>query len=134
MTKSSLDVSLSFSEGGFPFANSSGFTATTLQLTGLNGSPDYLLDLATDDLIIQPGWYAAILLNSAGCPGVGAAVHGSTFGQGPILFPLFMTYSLCCGDCGDNDLDQDMICDSEDECTDKNALNYDDPANEPCEY
>ena len=127
-------VALSFSEGGFPFANSSGFTATTLQLTGLNGSPDYLLDLATDDLIIQPGWYAAILLNSAGCPGVGAAVHGSTFGQGPILFPLFMTYSLCCGDCGDNDLDQDMICDSEDECTDKNALNYDDPANEPCEY
>ena len=46
-----------------------------------------------------------------------------------------MTYALCCGgDCGNSDVDQDMICDDEDQCTDREALNYADPANGPCEY
>ena len=36
--------------------------------------------------------------------------------------------------CGTRDIDADGICDQNDACTDKNANNYDDPANEPCEY
>ena len=45
-----------------------------------------------------------------------------------------MTYYLCCGDCGINDVDNDMICDSEDACIDREALNFADPANGPCQY
>ena len=126
-------------EAGFPFANSLLFEATTLSLTGMNGAPDYVFDLsgtglANANMTVQPGWYAATLLNSSGCPGVATAVHGSTFGQAPVALPLIMTYSLCCGDCGNSDVDNDMICDSEDECIDREALNYADPANEPCQY
>ena len=123
-----------YEEAGFPFVNSLLFEATTLSLTGINGAPDYLFDLSDADYFVQPGWYSATLLNSSGCPGVSMAVHGSTFGQAPVSLPLFMTYSLCCGDCENHDVDNDMICDSEDECTDKHALNYADPANEPCQY
>lgn len=126
-------------EAGFPFANSLLFEATTLSLTGMNGAPDYVFDLsgtglASANMTVQPGWYAATLLNSSGCPGVATAVHGSTFGQTPVALPLIMTYSLCCGDCGNSDVDNDMICDSEDECIDREALNYADPANGPCQY
>ncbi len=130
---------LSFEEAGFPFANSLLFEATTLMLTGMNDSPDYVFDLNDTNLdntemTVHPGWYTVTLLNSSGCPGVATAVHGSTFGQAPVSLPLVMTYSLCCGDCGNSDVDNDMICDSEDECIDREALNYADPANGPCVY
>lgn len=130
---------LTYEEAGFPFANSLLFEATTLMLTGINGSPDYVFDLSNSeldnvDMTIHPGWYSATLLNSSGCPGVATAIHGSTFGQVPVSLPFFMTYSLCCGDCANHDVDNDMICDSEDECIDREALNYADPANGPCQY
>ena len=37
----------------------------------------------------------------------------------------------CGGDCWD-DIDGDLICDDVDSCTDLEACNYDDSANEPC--
>ena len=37
-------------------------------------------------------------------------------------------YDLCC-DCGVSDADSDGICDDADNCTDKSASNYADPAN-----
>ena len=126
---------VSYGEAGFAFALSSGFAATTLQLTGQGNSPDYTIDLTESLPGIRPGWYIGTLLNAEGCPGVATAVHGSTFGQVPVHIPLIMTYALCCGgDCGNSDVDNDMICDDEDQCTDREALNYADPANGPCEY
>ena len=127
---------LASSAGSFYFVPSSAFAPVTLELTGLNGASDYSLSLPLeDDHGVAPGWYSAIILNAEGCPGVATLSHGSAFGQAPITLPLIMTYALCCGgDCGNSDVDQDMICDDEDQCTDREALNYADPANGPCEY
>lgn len=121
--------------GSMLYVPSSSFQATSLQLTGLNGAQDYVLELPVDtNHGIAPGWYSAVILNDEGCLGVASLSNGSAFGQAPISFPLVMTYSLCCGDCGNSDVDNDMICDSEDECIDRQALNYADPANTPCQY
>ena len=106
------------------FVSDSDFEATTLQLIGINGAPNYTLDMPLDPLdFVTPGRYSAMVFNAEGCPGVATVVHGSAFGQNPITLPLVMTYYLCCGDCGINDVDNDMICDSEAECIDREALN-----------
>lgn len=109
--------------------------ATSLQLTGLNGSPDTTLSLPlSPDHGIVPGFYSAVVVNNEGCAGVALAPNGSSFGQTPISLTLIMSYQQCCGACGIFDVDRDTICDDQDNCINKAALNFDDPANEPCEY
>ena len=46
--------------------------------------------------------------------------------------PVIVNYSLCCGGCGIYDSDADGICDDVDNCTDRTASNFADPANVPC--
>jgi hypothetical protein len=74
------------------------------------------------------------IFNDDGCPGVATLSNGSAFGQAVQVLPLIMPYSLCCTDCGNSDVDNDMICDSDDACIDRTATNFADPANAPCEY
>ena len=92
-------------------------TPTSLTLTGQNGSPDYTFPQpgAIDGLVA--GFYNVTATDASGC------TSNET--------QLIIMYSQCC-DCGENDQDADGICDDGDNCSDRLATNFDDPANEAC--
>lgn len=90
---------------------------TSLNLTGINGAPNYTFALPGPIDGIAAGLYTVTAMDDDGCTSN--------------ALTLMMPYALCC-DCGVSDLDTDGICDDEDNCTDKSAPNYDDPANTPC--
>ena len=127
-------VALTLSSGSLPFTPASSFEATTLVLTGINGSADYTLALDADTVAVLPGFYSAVVFNDEGCPGVASAPGGTAFGQPAVERLVIVGYSQCCGGvCGIYDRDTDGICDNEDNCTDRTAPNFDDPANGPCD-
>lgn len=105
-----------------------------LVLEGHNEDLHFEFDLPADEFNVPAGFYQAAIYNSEGCPGVREAPSGTSFGQPPVYRNIVVLYEQCCGGCGTRDIDADGICDQNDACTDKNANNYDDPANEPCEY
>ena len=88
-------------------------TPTSLTLSGINGAADYT--------IAQPGAIDGIAAGSYSVMATDA--NGCTSNT----LMLIMPYSLCC-DCGVSDVDSDGICDDEDNCTDKSAINYNDRA------
>ncbi|MGB0509543.1 MAG: FISUMP domain-containing protein, partial [Flavobacteriales bacterium] len=92
-------------------------TPTSLTLTGINGAPDYTIAQpgAIDGL--ATGYYTVTATDANGC----------TSNSLQLVIP----YSLCC-DCGVYDTDTDGICDDTDNCTDRDAANYNDPANGTC--
>ena len=94
-------------------------TPTSLSLTGINGAADYT--------IAQPGAIDGI---AAGSYSVTATDANSCTSN---TLMLIMPYSLCC-ECGVSDEDSDGLCDDVDNCTDKTATNYADPANGACTY
>ena len=94
-------------------------TPMSLTLTGINGAADYT--------IAQPGAIDGI---AAGSYSVMATDANSCTSN---TLMLIMPYSLCC-DCGVSDEDSDGLCDDVDNCTDKTATNYADPANGACTY
>lgn len=92
---------------------------TSLTLTGINGAGDYSFAQPGSLDGIAPGLYSVTASDANGCTSN--------------ALTLIMTYALCC-DCGVSDADSDGLCDDEDNCTDKTATNYADPANEACTY
>ena len=93
-------------------------TPTSLTLTGLNGAGDYSFVQPGAIDGIAAGYYEVTAVDADGC-------NSDTL-------KLIMPYSLCC-DCGVSDIDSDGICDDEDNCSNKLATNYNDPANGSCE-
>ena len=127
-------VTLTLSSGSLPFTPASSFEATTLVLTGINGSNNYTLSLDSDTVSVLPGFYSAVVFNDEGCPGVASAPGGTAFGQSAVERTVIVAYAQCCGGvCGVYDADTDGICDNEDNCTDRTAPNFNDPANGPCD-
>ena len=92
---------------------------TSLTLTGINGAGDYSFAQPGSLDGIAPGLYSVTASDANGCTSN--------------ALTLIMTYALCC-DCGVSDSDSDGICDDADNCTDKTATNYADPANGACTY
>ena len=115
-----------------PFVAPSAYAGSTIVCTGLNGSPNATFIYGSDNLFLEPGYYEVQVLNEEGCPWVTGSTLGSTYGYAPISKRLIIGYSLCCVGCGDNDTDTDGICDSEDNCSDRLAPNFADPANGSC--
>ena len=109
-----------------------GGNAFSLELNGLNGSDDLSLPIPTGLSMVPPGFYSASVLDANGCAAVSSAPGGSTAGQDMAELPIIVNYTLCCGGCGIYDSDADGICDDVDNCTDRTASNYADPANVPC--
>jgi uncharacterized protein (TIGR02145 family) len=93
-------------------------TATAVDLTGINGAGDYSFSLPGAMDGILPGTYDASAEDAGGC-------NSNTVS-------LIVPYAQCCDGCGVYDVDTDGICDDSDNCTDKSATNYNDPANEAC--
>ena len=94
-------------------------TPTSLTLTGLNGAADYTIAQPGPIDGLAPGSYTVTATDANGCT------------SNTLI--LIMTYGLCC-DCGVSDTDSDGLCDDADNCTDKTAMNYADPANGACTY
>ena len=92
---------------------------TSLTLTGFNGAGDYSFAQPGSIDGVAPGLYSVTAIDANGCTSN--------------ALTLIMTYALCC-DCGVSDMDTDGICDDADNCTDKTATNYADPANGTCTY
>ena len=92
---------------------------TSLTLTGINGAGDYSFAQPGSIDGVAPGLYSVTATDANGCTSN--------------ALTLIMTYALCC-DCGVSDADSDGLCDDEDNCTDKTATNYADPANDACSY
>lgn len=92
--------------------------AISITMEGLNGSPDYQFAMPGDLNGIGPGYYQVTAVDANGC----------------ISDPLSLVvgYDLCC-ECGVSDLDSDGICDDEDNCTNRMAQNFADPANGLCQ-
>ena len=112
----------------------SGNFAATLYLTGVNGAPDYELDLSSSNLDnLEAGYYMAMIQDDEGCWGVSdTSVGGTTLQQPAICLELIIPFKLCCSGCGINDIDADGVCDDDDNCTDQSAPNFADPANTDC--
>jgi len=115
MTESA--TSLSAADGSATLSVTTG-TPASLTLTGVNGAPDYTFAQPGAIDGIAAGIYTVTATDAAAC----------TSNE----LTLIMTYALCC-DCGVSDVDTDGICDDSDNCTDKSASNYADPANTDCE-
>ena len=109
----------------------SGGNPASLELEAINGSGTLSFDIPAELSTIPPGYYTATVLNDDGCAAVASAPGGSTAGEEPTSLPIIVSYALCC-DCGVSDLDSDGICDDVDNCTDRSAPNYADPANSFC--
>ena len=90
---------------------------TSIALTGVNGGQDYSFAYPGDVDGILAGTYSVTALDADDCASNAISV--------------MVPYALCC-DCGVSDADTDGICDDIDNCTDKTAPNYADPANTPC--
>ncbi len=108
-------------------------SAITLELTGLNGTADLSVAIPNELGTIPAGFYSARVRDAQGCFGVATAPGGTTFGQPAVSRTLMVPYALCCNGCGQYDSDTDGICDGSDNCTDRTAPNFNDPANGPCE-
>ena len=93
-------------------------TATAVDLTGINGAGDYSFSLPGAMDGILPGTYDASAEDAGGC-------NSNTVS-------LIVPYAQCCNGCGVYDVDTDGICDDSDNCFNKSATNYNDPANEAC--
>jgi len=93
-------------------------TATAVNLTGINGAGDYSFSLPGAMDGILPGTYDASAEDAGGC-------NSNTVS-------LIVPYAQCCNGCGVYDVDTDGICDDSDNCSNKSAINYNDPANEAC--
>jgi hypothetical protein len=106
---------------------------TSLELTGMNGTEDRTVAYPEGLNSIPAGFYTARVKDADGCFGVASAPGGTTFGQPAVDHVLMMPYRLCCSGCGNHDVDTDGVCDDADNCTDRTAPNYNDPANGPCE-
>jgi len=106
---------------------------TSLELTGMNGTEDRTVAYPEGLNSIPAGFYTARVKDADGCFGVASAPGGTTFGQPAVDHVLMMPYRLCCSGCGNHDVDTDGLCDDADNCTDRTAPNYNDPANGPCE-
>ena len=94
-----------------------GGTPISIELTGINGSQDASFPLPGDVDGVLAGYYNVTALDADDCESEAVTV--------------MVPYALCC-DCGVSDTDSDGICDDSDNCTDKSASNYADPANAPC--
>ncbi len=110
----------------------SGGNPVSLLLTGLNGAASLTLQLPDGLDEVPSGFYTATVLDASGCPAVGSAPGGSTEGVEPVDFIVVVPYDQCCGSCGVYDTDLDGICDDIDNCTDRTAPNFNDPANTIC--
>ena len=88
-----------------------------LLLDGLNGSADYTFAYPGIYDGIAPGYYSVTVEDGFTCASNAIQVT--------------VSYAICC-DCGVSDADTDGICDDTDNCIDKTAPNYADPANTPC--
>ncbi len=126
-------ITLDLDAGSIPFVPPSDFEATTLELIGLYGTPDVTLPLPEGLALIPAGIYSVRVYDAEGCPGVASAPGGTTFGQEPVEFPLYMRYDLCCGACGILDVDTDGVCDDIDNCIDRTSINFNHPGNIPCD-
>lgn len=111
-----------------------GGSPENLVLTEQNSGLSTTLQLPDGLSQVPAGFYTATVLDASGCSAVGSAPGGSTEGIDPVDFPLIVSYSLCCGSCSVHDSDVDGICDDVDNCTDRLASNYNDPANTECDY
>lgn len=94
-----------------------GGTPVSIELSGINGSQDQSFPLPGDVDGVLAGYYNVTALDADDCESEAVTV--------------MVPYDLCC-DCGVSDTDSDGICDDADNCTDKSASNYADPANTPC--
>lgn len=94
-----------------------GGTPISIELSGINGSQDQSFPLPGDVDGVLAGYYNVTALDADDCESEAVTV--------------MVPYDLCC-DCGVSDADSDGICDDADNCTDKSAANYADPANTPC--
>lgn len=92
---------------------------TSIALTGVNGGQDYSFAYPGDVDGILAGSYSVTALDADDCASNAISV--------------MVPYAICC-DCGVSDADTDGICDDSDNCTDRTASNYADPANGICTY
>ena len=92
-------------------------TPTSLTLSGINGAGDYTFAQPGTIDGLATGYYTVTATDADGCTSN--------------TLQLVIPYSLCC-DCGVYDADTDGICDDTDNCTDRDAANYNDPANGTC--
>ena len=120
------------STASMPFVAPSAYAGATVVCTGLNGTPDALFTHGTAPHHLEPGFYEVQVLDADGCPWVAGTTHGSTFGHAPVVERIIIRYDQCCTGCGDHDTDTDGICDSEDNCINRLAPNFADPANGSC--
>ena len=128
----SFATTMSSTDGDIALNISSG-NADTLFLFGQNGAGNLTIELPSDLDNIPAGYYTAMVMDSDGCIGVSQLSSGGTTLQQPgITRPLIVPYALCCSGCGINDTDSDGICDDDDNCTNQQAINYNDSANEDC--
>jgi len=82
---------------------------------------------------LAAGSYILSASDLDGCPAISGTTGTTTAGILPATLEFYVPYSLCCGGCDVHDVDTDGICDDEDNCTDRMAPNFNDPANTPCE-
>lgn len=113
----SVPSSLASGDGALDVEVASG-APTSVALAGINGSQDYDFPYPGDVDGILPGSYTVTASDADDCASAGVMV--------------IVPFDLCC-DCGVSDTDSDGLCDDEDNCTDKTAPNYADPANTPCD-
>ena len=114
----SVPSSLVTEDGALDVTVASG-VPTSVALAGINGSQDYAFPYPGDVDGILPGSYTVTASDADGCASAGVMV--------------IVPFDLCC-DCGVSDTDSDGICDDVDNCTDKSASNYADPANGTCAF
>lgn len=95
-------------------------TPNALALNGQNGSADYSFAFPGTLDGIAPGLYNVVASDADDCESE--------------ALTLIVPYALCCNGCGEYDSDADGICDSSDNCTDRTASNYADPANGTCTF
>ncbi|MDG1381532.1 MAG: FISUMP domain-containing protein, partial [Flavobacteriales bacterium] len=93
-------------------------TPVSLQLSGNNSSSDYSFVYPGSYGGIAAGFYSVTLLDASSCSS--NAIN------------VIVPYTQCCSGCGIYDSDTDGICDDSDNCINRRATNYADPANEDC--
>lgn len=112
----SVPTALTAADGALEVEVTTG-TPTVVALAGINGAQDYAFTYPGAVEGILPGSYHVTALDADDCASPEVMV--------------IVPFDLCC-DCGVSDADSDGICDDVDQCIDKSAPNYADPANAPC--
>ena len=113
----SVPTALSTADGALSVEVTGG-TPTSIELAGINGASDYSFPVPGDVDGVAAGYYEVSALDADDCESEAVAI--------------IVPYDLCC-DCGVSDTDSDGLCDDADNCIDKAAPNYADPANTPCD-